>query len=74
MAEDPDDPDHWLLPPTRRGSFRHGRLRAVVERNKARRRWDGEPPAAAPAPVEPRGGGGGWLGGAAAAVPEDTDS
>lgn len=41
---------------------------AAVERNKTRRRRDGDPPAALPAPVEPRPRGGGFSGGAAAAL------
>ena len=43
-------------------------FRAIVERNKTRRRRDGEPPAAVPMPVEPRPRGGGLSGGAAVAM------
>ena len=43
-------------------------LSAFVERNKTRRRRDGEPPAALPVPVEPRRGGPFLKGGAAAAL------
>lgn len=41
---------------------------AFVERNKTRRRRDGDPPAALPVPVEPRRGGPFLKGGAAAAL------
>ena len=48
---------------------RHVRhFRAYVERNKTRRRRDGDPPAALPCAVEPRGGGPFLKGGAAAAL------
>lgn len=43
-------------------------FRAFVEFNKTRRRRDGDPPAALPCPVEPRGGGPLLKGGAAAAL------
>ena len=43
-------------------------FQAFVERNKTRRRRDGDPPAALPAPVEPRGPRGGLEGGAVAAL------
>ena len=39
-----------------------------VERNKTRRRRDGDPPAALPVPMEPRRGGPFLKGGAAAAL------
>ena len=41
---------------------------ALVEHNKTRRRRDGDPPAAVPCPVEPRGRGPFLKGGAAAAL------
>jgi hypothetical protein len=41
---------------------------AVVERNKTRRRRDGDPPAALPVPATPRRGGPFLKGGAAAAL------
>ena len=47
---------------------RIGHFRAIVERNKTRRRRDGDPPAALPCPVEPRRGGPFLKGGAAGAL------
>ncbi len=49
------------------------RFGAFVERNKTRRRRDGDPPSALPAPVEPRGRGPFLKGGAAAALEFETD-
>jgi hypothetical protein len=43
-------------------------FRAYVERNKTRRRRDGDPPAAQPVPASPRGRGPFLQGGAAAAL------
>jgi hypothetical protein len=43
-------------------------FRARIERNKTRRRRDGDPPAAMPATVDPRPRGGGFSGGAAAVM------
>ncbi|HEX2560272.1 hypothetical protein [Phenylobacterium sp.] len=43
-------------------------FRRRVERNKTRRRRDGDPPAALPVPALPRGGGG-LCGGATAPIP-----